>query len=209
MPPDDSRRYAAPIVDDTFLVDEYGEPAVRGQLLQLLGSGFGTDSHLATVTVRTERGDVRCVSDASVWTHALAQCTLDSPVRHGAVLVNVDGQASQEYLWRKDGATVHNATLRDGGMLDELPTEGGTVIAFAGLHFGAASSLHPIQASATYQAAEAGAPLYETGPCEVSEGYDRVECTTVPGIGQHHVWRLFVDGDIVGRAAVTCVGICG
>jgi len=203
-----TRRYAPPLVEQATLVDEQGRDVEDGRLLQLLGSGFGAEPTLASISVHTAASSAptRCVPRADLWRDALAHCTLDAPVRYGAVGVVVDGQPSAaEYLWRKDRARVRNATRADGGALDELPTDGGTVIVFAGLGFGATSSSHPIAARATYEAASSGATVYATAACVVSAAYDRVECTTAPGIGEHHAWRLFVDGDVVGRAATTCV----
>ena len=188
-----------------MLVNEQGDVVDGGQRLQLLGSGFGEDPALASIAVHSAASTLatRCEASA-VWSDGLVQCTLDAPVRYGAISVVVDGQpAASTYLWRKDRALVRNATRADGGALDELPTEGGTVVVFTGVGFGAASSTHPIAAHATYERAASGASVYETGPCEVSAAYDRVECTAVPGIGEGHEWRLFVDGDVIGRAAVT------
>ena len=201
------------MVEDVALVDEGGEPVDSSQLLRLRGSGFGgserfaRDEKFASVTVSTAAGrSMGCAPDASAWTDIAARCTLESPARYGIVTVVVDGQASTEYLWRKDRARVHNASRADGGELDALPTEGGTVIVFAGIRFGSAESVHPIAARATYETAASGALVYETEGCAVSAAYDRVECTSSPGLGEDHVWRLFVDGNVIGRAAITCVG---
>ena len=65
------------------------------------------------------------------------------------------------------------------------------------------TSVHPIRVAATYQASIRGARTYTAEGCEVSEAYDRVRCVTAPGLGEHHAWRLFVDGDVFGSAAVT------
>jgi len=202
------------VVEDVALVDEGGEPVDSSQLLRLRGSGFGgserfaRDEKFASVTVSTAAGrSMGCAPDASAWTDIAARCTLESPARYGVVTVVVDGQASAAYLWRKDRARVHNASRADGGELDALPTEGGTVIVFAGIRFGSAESVHPIAARATYETAASGALVYETEGCAVSAAYDRVECASSPGLGEGHVWRLFVDGDVIGRAAITCVGV--
>jgi len=202
------------VVEDVALVDEGGEPVDSSQRLRLRGSGFGgsenvfaRDENVASVTVSTVAGRIGCAPDASAWTDIVARCTLESPARYGIVTVVVDGQASTEYLWRKDRARVHNASRADGGELDALPTEGGTVIVFAGIRFGSAESVHPIAARATYETAASGALVYEAEGCAVSAAYDRVECASSPGLGEGHVWRLFVDGDVIGRAAITCVGV--
>jgi len=174
-------------------------------LLKLLGSGFGADAALAFVEVEAAAGRVRCEPDDSVWRDGEARCNLVEPARYGVITIEVDGQRSAAYFWRKDRASVHDATRADGGALDALPTHGGTKIVFSGARFGTENSAHPIAARATYQAESSGARVYDAVGCTVSAAYDRVECATSPGLGQHHVWRLFVDGDVIGRVATTFV----
>ena len=186
-------------------MDENGQPAERSLMLQLLGAGLGENADIASVMVHTGTGDIRCVPNAT-WTDTLVRCWLDRPARYGAIVVVVDGQPSGEYLWRKDSAVVHEVYRADGGALDDLPTEGGSVLIFAGRHFGSNTSQHPIAASATYQSTAHGSHTYRATECTVSSDYTRISCTTAAGLGENHVWRVFVDGDVVGRAAITSYG---
>ena len=47
----------------------------------------------------------------------LHQGPLDAPTHSGIVTIEVDGQPSDEYIWRKNRAAVHNATRADLGAL--------------------------------------------------------------------------------------------
>jgi len=116
----------------------------------------------------------------------------------------VDGQPSNAYVWRAARAEVHNASRADGGSMDELPTDGGTRLVFRGRNLGAPSSVHPIEASAIYSAAQRETTFLAVG-CAVNEAYTRLECMTAAGLGEQLVWKLFVDGDMIDAAAVMCV----
>ena len=66
--------------------------------------------------------------DAAFWSDTLVRCALDAPTRSGIVTIEVDWQPSNDYIWRKTRAAVHNATRKDRGDVHELPTAGGAVI---------------------------------------------------------------------------------
>ena len=125
----------------------------------------------------------------------------------------VDGQASNVYLWRKDRARVTAAWRGDAAPMDALPTDGGTLVVFEGEHFGSNTSATDAQGrisvSATYatrEGADDDSVVYSARDCAVTERYRRIECTTAEGVGAHHAWTIFVDGDVVSRAATTSYG---
>ena len=133
--------------------------------------------------------------------------------RAAQVSATVDGQASNVYLWRKDRARVTAAWRGDAAPMDALPTDGGTLVVFEGEHFGSNTSATDAQGrisvSATYATREGAnddSVVYSARDCAVTERYRRIECTTVEGVGVHHVWTIFVDGDVVSRAATTSYG---
>ena len=80
--------------------------------------------------------------------------------------------------------------------LDALDTTGGQHVDFVGANLGYEAGSPAVHVSATYSPLDATSgdfvALYTASSCVVQMPNTRVRCTTSPGVGTGHTWRLRV-----------------
>lgn len=159
-----------------------------GDTFTIIGSNFGDEINNIVVSYG-HTGTEYIATCILVQNHQQLQCTSVPGIGQNlTVIVTILGVQSNNFI---NGLSYHKPLLTEifgPGLLS--PTYGGAIIYLSGNHFGPLTT-SPSEIVVTY--GKTGEEFVAIN-CMIIAPHVKISCTTAPGTGKNHIWRVQIDG---------------